>query len=67
VFAFLEVKKQTQTNADSSYARELFFRRTKMAYISIAPEEFVAKITQSKPVSYFAIRKRIDSHKQPLR
>ena len=38
-----------------------------MAHISIASEEFVAKITQSNPVSYFAIRKRIVSHNQPVR
>ena len=46
---------------------ELFFRRTKMAYISIVTEDLVAEITQSKPVSYFAIRKRIVSHKQRVR
>ena len=46
---------------------ELFFRRTKMAYISIVTKESVAKISQSKPVSYFAIRKRIVKHKQSVR
>ena len=40
---------------------ELFFRKTKMVYISIVDNDFVSKITQSKPVSYFAIRKRIDT------
>jgi intergrase/recombinase len=46
---------------------ELFFRKTKMAYISIAPEDLVSKITKSKPVSYFAMRKRIVTHKQRVR
>jgi intergrase/recombinase len=46
---------------------ELFFRKTKMAYISIAPEDLASKITQSKPVSYFAMRKRIVTHKQRVR
>ena len=46
---------------------ELFFRKTKMVYISIATKDLVAKIAQSKPVSYFAIRKRIVTHKQTVR
>jgi intergrase/recombinase len=46
---------------------ELFFRRTKMVYISIVTKDLVDKIAQSKPVSYFAIRKRIVTHKQTVR
>lgn len=46
---------------------ELFFRRTKMVYISIVAKDLVAEIAQSKPVSYFAIRKRIVTHKQSVR
>jgi len=46
---------------------ELFFRKTKMVYISIVTKDLVAKISQSKPVSYFAIRKRIVTHKQTVR
>jgi len=46
---------------------ELFFRRTKMAYISIVTEGLVAEIARSKPVSYFAIRKRIVTHRQSVR
>ena len=42
---------------------ELFFRKTKMVYVSIVTEDLVAKIAQSKPVSYFAIRKRIVTNK----
>jgi intergrase/recombinase len=38
-----------------------------MAYISIVTEDLVAEIAQSKPVSYFAIRKRIVSNKQSAR
>jgi intergrase/recombinase len=38
-----------------------------MAYISMVEKELVAKIAQSKPVSYFTIRKRIVSHKKPAR
>jgi hypothetical protein len=45
---------------------ELFFRKTKMAYISIVTRDLVAKIAQSKSVSYFAIRKRIVTNKQRL-
>jgi hypothetical protein len=46
---------------------EFFFRRTKMAYISIVTEDLVTEITQSKPVSYYAMRKRIDTHKQTMK
>jgi intergrase/recombinase len=46
---------------------ELFFRKTKMAYISIVNDNLVSKIANSKPVSYFAIRKRIVTHKQKVR
>ena len=46
---------------------DLFFRRTKMVYISIVSNDLVTKIAQSKPVSYFAIRKRIVTHKQRVR
>ena len=46
---------------------ELFFRKTKMTYISIATRELVAEIAHSKPASYFAIRKRIVTHKQSVR
>jgi intergrase/recombinase len=46
---------------------ELFFRKTKMTYISIVTGDLVVKITKSKPVSYFAIRKRIVTHKQSVR
>jgi intergrase/recombinase len=46
---------------------QLFFRKTKMVYFSIVPKELVAKIANSKPVSYYAIRKRAVSHKQTLR
>lgn len=38
-----------------------------MAYISIIPEDLVSKIIKSKPVSYFAIRKRIVTHNQKVR
>jgi intergrase/recombinase len=38
-----------------------------MAYISIVTDNLVAEITQSKPVSYFAIRKRIVTHNQTVR
>jgi hypothetical protein len=46
---------------------ELFFRKTKMVYISVVTKDLITKITQSKPVSYFAIRKRIIAHKQTFR
>ena len=46
---------------------DLFFRKTKMTYISIVTEDLVPKIANSKPVSYFAIRKRIVTHKHPVR
>jgi intergrase/recombinase len=46
---------------------ELFFRKTKMVYISIVTDNLVSKIAESKPVSYFAIRKRIVTHKQSVR
>jgi intergrase/recombinase len=46
---------------------ELLFRKTKMVYISMVEKESVAKIAQSKPTSYFAIRKRIVTHKQAVR
>ena len=46
---------------------ELFFRKTKMTYISIVTKDLVAKIAQSKSVSYFAIRKRIVTNKQKVR
>jgi intergrase/recombinase len=46
---------------------QLFFRKTKMVYISIVTEDLVTKIAQSKPVSYYAIRKRIVKHKQTVR
>jgi intergrase/recombinase len=46
---------------------ELFFRKTKMTYISIVTKDLVAKIAQSKPVSYFAIRKRVVTHKQTVK
>lgn len=46
---------------------ELFFRKTKMVYISIVTKDLVAKIAHSKPVSYFAIRKRSVNHKQTVR
>ena len=45
----------------------LTFRKTKMAYISIVTKDLVSKIAQSKPVSYFAIRKRIVTHNQKVR
>ena len=38
-----------------------------MAYISIVTRDLVSKITKSKPVSYFAIRKRVVTHKQTVR
>lgn len=38
-----------------------------MVYISMVEKEPVAKIAQSKPTSYFAIRKRIVTHKQAVR
>jgi hypothetical protein len=37
----------------------LFFRKTKIVYISIMTKDLVAEISQSKPVSYYAIRKRM--------
>jgi len=46
---------------------ELFFRKTKMVYISIVTRGLVAEIASSKPVSYFAIRKRIVTHNQSVR
>ena len=46
---------------------DLFFRKTKMAYISIVKKDLVSKIAHSKPVSYFAIRKRIVTHKESVR
>ncbi len=46
---------------------ELFFRKTKMTYISIVAEDLVSKIANSEPVSYFAIRKRIVTHNQAVR
>ena len=46
---------------------DLFFRKTKMVYISIVANDLVAKIPQSKPVNYFAIRKRVVTHKQAVR
>jgi len=46
---------------------DLFFRKTKMAYISIVTEGLVSEIANSKPVSYHAIRKRMANHKQKVR
>ena len=46
---------------------KLFFRKTKMVYISIVTKDLVDKIAKSNPVSYFAIRKRIVTHKQSVR
>jgi len=72
----LIIKLQEEGKLDSYYKDgvlehfrypELFFRRTKMTYISTVTKDLVAEIAQSKPVSYFAIRKRIVSHKQSVR
>ena len=38
-----------------------------MAYISIVPEGLLSKIVHSKPVSYFAIRKRIVTNNHSVR
>jgi len=39
--------------------KELFLRRTKNAYISFIPKEFIQKIAKSDPVTYPAIIKRL--------
>jgi intergrase/recombinase len=46
---------------------QLFFRKTKMVYISIVSKELIDKITKSKPASYFAIRKIIVTHRQSVK
>jgi intergrase/recombinase len=38
-----------------------------MVYISIVTKELVTKLANSEPVSYFAIRKRIVTHRQTVR
>jgi intergrase/recombinase len=38
-----------------------------MVYISIVTEDLVAKVSQSKPVSYYVIRKRSGTHNQAVR
>jgi len=38
-----------------------------MIYIPIVTEDIVAKISQSKPVRYYAIRKRIITYNQAVR
>ena len=38
-----------------------------MTYISIVTEGLVSEIAHSKPVSYYAIRKRIVTHNQTVR
>jgi hypothetical protein len=47
--------------------KEKFLRGTKNAFISIAPESFIDKITQSQPVTYAAIVKKLQRRKIPSR
>jgi intergrase/recombinase len=44
-----------------------FLRRTKNCYISFVPDNLVKEIASSKPVSYFAIRKRLNRYGIKLR
>jgi hypothetical protein len=46
---------------------DLFLRATKKVYISIVSKELIDKICNSQPVSYSAIRKRLNKHNQKLR
>jgi hypothetical protein len=46
---------------------DLFLRHTKNCYISIVAEELVNEVSNSQPVTYSAIRKRLTRKKQPLR
>ena len=46
---------------------DLFLRQTKNVYISIVTKELVQQITNSQPVSYSAIRKRLTRKKDKLR
>jgi intergrase/recombinase len=47
--------------------QDLFFRKTKMVYISIVTKALVSEIANSSKVSYGAIRKRLTRNKQNLR
>jgi hypothetical protein len=45
----------------------LFLRHTKNCYVSFLSKDLIQQITNSQPVSYFAVRKRLSSKKQSLR
>jgi intergrase/recombinase len=47
--------------------KEKFLRGTKNAFISIAPESLIDEITQSQPVTYAAITKKLQRRKIPTR
>jgi intergrase/recombinase len=47
--------------------KEQFLRRTKNVYISIIPKDMVLKISNSQPVSYDGIKKRLMRAKLPIR
>ena len=49
------------------YRFKQFLRNTKNAYISVLPKDFVMLIANSKPVSYPAIRKRLERNALKLR
>jgi intergrase/recombinase len=46
---------------------DLFFRKTKMVYISIVNRDLISEIEKSSKVSYSAIRKRLTRNKQNIR
>jgi len=46
---------------------DLFFRKTKMVYISIVNRNIISEICNSQPVSYSAMRKRLSRKKLNLR
>jgi intergrase/recombinase len=47
--------------------KKLFLRGTKNVYLSIVPKSLVAQITESEPVSYNAILKRLQRRKMRSR
>jgi intergrase/recombinase len=46
---------------------KLFIRRTKSTFITFIEPEFLSEITQSEPLSYASIRKRLERKKMKLR
>jgi intergrase/recombinase len=44
-----------------------FIRGTKNAFLTFLPQEFIEQITQSEPLTYSSIRKRLQRNKKPMR